>query len=99
MWVRTRRTRSFGVFLRGPVKRFNAFTRLFMRQSKKQPKCRGRHRFGTPLIAVLPLTAFASAWCRAQDVSAPVILQDFENTYGTIENRMADVFAAGYGTV
>ena len=36
---------------------------------------------------------------RADDTSAPVILQDFENTYGTIELRMPDIFAAGYGAV
>jgi hypothetical protein len=35
----------------------------------------------------------------AQDVSPPVILQDFESSYRTIENRAADIFAAGYGTV
>jgi hypothetical protein len=36
---------------------------------------------------------------RAQDVSAPAILEDFENQYSTIENRMPDIFAAGYGSV
>ena len=35
----------------------------------------------------------------ATDVSSPVILQDFENQYSTIENRMADVFNAGYGSI
>ncbi len=37
---------------------------------------------------------------RAQyDVSAPVIFQDFENTWSTIQNRMPDIFAAGYGSI
>ncbi len=36
---------------------------------------------------------------RATDYSAPAILQDFENTYKTIENRAADIFMAGYGSV
>lgn len=36
---------------------------------------------------------------RAEDVSAPVIFQDFENSHQTIENRMPDVFASGYGAV
>jgi glycosidase len=33
------------------------------------------------------------------DVSAPAFLQLFEATYRTIENRSADVFAAGYGSL
>src|SRR4051812_48362118 len=35
----------------------------------------------------------------AQNVSPPVILQYFESKYNTIEYRMPDVFAAGYGQV
>jgi len=35
----------------------------------------------------------------AGDRSAPAILQYFESTYGTIENRAADVFRAGYGAI
>jgi hypothetical protein len=39
-------------------------------------------------------------YARAQfDTSAPAILQDFENQYSTVENRMPDIFAAGYGAV
>jgi len=34
---------------------------------------------------------------RAQDSSAPAILQLFETRWDTIENRMPDIFAAGYG--
>jgi alpha-amylase len=41
----------------------------------------------------------AARCARAQDVSAPAILQDFENSYKTIEGRTADIFMAGYGTV
>ncbi|HEY7087847.1 MAG TPA: dockerin type I domain-containing protein [Tepidisphaeraceae bacterium] len=41
------------------------------------------------------LAATSSSW--ATDVSAPVILQCFEGSYGSIENRMPDIFAAGYG--
>jgi alpha-amylase len=33
------------------------------------------------------------------DVSPPPILQWFESAYQTIENRMAEVFLAGYGFV
>jgi hypothetical protein len=36
---------------------------------------------------------------RAVDVSQPVVLQYFESTYGTLEYRMPDIFAAGYGQV
>src|SRR5437762_1491375 len=36
---------------------------------------------------------------RADDVSAPAILQYFESTYGTIETRMPDAFATGYGSL
>src|SRR5574340_1498886 len=44
---------------------------------------------------------FVSACCvlRAEDVSAPVILQYFESTYGVIEQRAPDVFKAGYGAI
>src|SRR5215212_3093900 len=33
------------------------------------------------------------------DYSPPAILQWFESTYDNIENRLPDVFAAGYGSV
>ena len=36
---------------------------------------------------------------RATDYSAPAILQDFENSYKTIQNRAADIFVAGYDSV
>lgn len=35
----------------------------------------------------------------AQDVSQPVILQYFEGSYGTIEQRLPDIFNAGYGMI
>src|SRR2546423_12520798 len=35
----------------------------------------------------------------ASDVSAPVTLQWFESTWSTIEKRMPDVMAAGYGGI
>ena len=35
----------------------------------------------------------------AQDYSAPAILQNFENSYRTIQSRTADIFMAGYGAV
>lgn len=41
--------------------------------------------------------AHASAW--AIDISPPPILQWFESSYSTVENRIPDVFMAGYGFV
>ena len=40
-----------------------------------------------------------SASARAYDVSAPVILQDFESSYTSIDNKMPDIFESGYGGV
>jgi hypothetical protein len=56
-----------------------------------------------PLCYLLPFALAVAVSCgvapnsRAEDVSDPVILQMFEAKWTTIENRMADVFAAGYG--
>jgi alpha-amylase len=36
---------------------------------------------------------------RAEDQSSPPILQWFESSYETIENRVPDIFLAGYGFV
>ncbi len=41
------------------------------------------------------LSGVASAY----DVSAPVILQDFESSYTSIANKMPDIFESGYGGV
>ena len=52
------------------------------------------------LIAGLAIAVlFRPIAALGQDVSAPAILQFFEGTYKTIENRAADIFNAGYGTV
>ena len=44
-------------------------------------------------------TLLASSFAKGQEVSAPVILQDFESTWQTITSRTPDIFAAGYGGV
>lgn len=50
--------------------------------------------------AVLPMALGLLAMpASAEDVSAPVILQYFEGSYRTIENRTPDIFSAGYGAV
>jgi glycosidase len=51
------------------------------------------------LGAIAPVLAAVSPADAAVDTSSPVILQWFESSYKTIENRMADVFVAGYGAV
>lgn len=47
----------------------------------------------------LAFWAFAQAPALAADVSAPVILQWFEASYGTMERRTGDAFLAGYGAL
>ena len=63
----------------------------------------GRRFFGAlSRLSALPLALFIlSATARAQsyNVSAPVILQDFDSTYLSIENKMPDIFQSGYGAV
>ena len=49
--------------------------------------------------AVFGIYFGAGRTAAAQQVSSPVILQDFESTWQTITNRMPDIFAAGYGGV
>jgi alpha-amylase len=51
-------------------------------------------------LAVAAVSIFANA-ARAQSyaVSDPVILQDFDSTYLSIENKMPDIFDSGYGAV
>src|SRR5690349_18528098 len=44
-------------------------------------------------VASVPLTTLA------EDISPPAILQYFETPYSGVENRMADLFAAGYGSL
>src|SRR4051794_11241271 len=93
-----------GFFLTDVVNRFNLFNCCVMQQSQKQLKQRNRSDRRRRLllaaaVAALPVFVIGSADAQAVDNSSPAILQDFENTYGTIENRMADVFAAGYGGI
>lgn len=49
--------------------------------------------FAITLFALMQLAA-----ARAEDVSQPAILQWFESSYTTMENRTPDMFIAGYGT-
>jgi hypothetical protein len=50
-------------------------------------------------LALAALAALPAVAARAYDISAPAILQDFENTDATITNRMPDIFSAGYGAI
>ena len=47
------------------------------------------------LFAALPFPAHAENY----NVSQPVILQDFNSSYLSIENKMPDIFQSGYGSV
>jgi hypothetical protein len=52
-------------------------------------------------LAVLSgaIVATTATFATAQDTSAPVILQWFESSWRTIDNRTADFHAAGYGAL
>jgi hypothetical protein len=66
----------------------------------RHPRQRRILRIALAVAAVAAgLRAPLPSAARAEDVSAPVILQDFENSYATIEKRMADIFRAGYGGI
>src|SRR5690242_2712841 len=56
-------------------------------------------RLRRTLAAALVCAAAFAIPVRAADSSPPVILQWFESTYSTIENRTPDLFMAGYGAV
>ena len=55
-------------------------------------------RFAVALsLLVLLLVVLSGAPASAEDASAPAFLEMFEAKWNTIENRMADIFATGYG--
>jgi alpha-amylase len=65
---------------------------------RSTPVVRAAARVAIRIAALVAATGLAgNQRAFAEDVSAPAIFQDFENSYGTIENRMADIFNAGYG--
>jgi hypothetical protein len=57
------------------------------------------HRFAALTLATAATVSALVGTARAEDVSAPAILQWFEGTYASQERRAADVFNAGYGSV
>lgn len=63
--------------------------RLRLRAARRQLQ-------GTPAFAALELLEARQLMA---DTSFPVILQWFEGSYDTIEERAADIFAAGYGSI
>ncbi len=72
-----------------------------MELKKKRERYR-RDRVGLGRIARPACWAAACLWAaaaRGYDVSAPVILQDFESSYSSIANKMPDIFQSGYGGV
>ncbi len=60
------------------------------------------------MVSIAFMRNQSAVWClatgvlavsaSAQDVSAPAILQWFDSSYGTQEERLADFFMAGYGS-
>ncbi|MDB5330887.1 MAG: hypothetical protein JWP03_2038 [Phycisphaerales bacterium] len=64
---------------------------------RSKPLARAAARLAIRMAALAGIGLAGGTRALAEDVSAPAIFQDFENSYGTIENRMADVFNAGYG--
>ncbi|MGI9177566.1 MAG: autotransporter-associated beta strand repeat-containing protein [Pirellulales bacterium] len=58
----------------------------------------GSSRWMVRLIGALAMLVAASLEGWAVDTSAPAILQWFDSSYGTQEKRVADFFAAGYGS-
>ncbi len=63
------------------------------------PHCQFIHRskyLAEPLIVVAVMLCGAHQ-VRSQDVSAPAFLQVFEAKWDVVEDRMADIFVAGYG--
>ena len=64
---------------------------------------RRTYRFGRKAVVIAAAAAVAQLLgalpARATDVSAPVIIQDFESTWQSVTNKMPDIFAAGYGGV
>ena len=59
----------------------------------------GRHAWRVAAAALAPMLLDAPVGSAPVDVSPPAILQWFESTYRTIEDRTADIFLAGYGFV
>lgn len=51
------------------------------------------------LLRAAALATLLARFARADDVSAPVVLQYFESKYTTIESRMPDIFKSGYGAI
>src|SRR5947207_9631946 len=56
-----------------------------------------RRRFRALALPAIAAAVSISLRARAEDVSAPPILQMFESSWKNIENRTPDIFAAGYG--
>jgi alpha-amylase len=70
-----------------------------MFRSCQKTICRSRRAALALAAGSVTLLLAGAPIARAQDVSAPATLEDFENQYSTIDNRMPDIFAAGYGAV
>jgi alpha-amylase len=72
------------------------FDTVLIHRLKKRSKGLANRRMLTAVALALPMVGSVA---HAYDVSPPAILQDFEDTYQTMQNRMPDFFAAGYGAI
>lgn len=71
-----------------------------MRDDSKQLRGgKKTHHVKWLLGAAAAMALWAAPALAQYAVSPPVILQDFENSYQTIENRAPDFFNAGYGAI
>src|SRR5271170_1168509 len=52
-----------------------------------------------PVVASVMAVSSMPARGQSYNVSQPVILQDFDSSYLSIENKMPDIFQSGYGAV
>ena len=58
-----------------------------------------KHLCYTTATLITAFLGLHTQTANAVDSSAPVILQWFDSSYNTIENRAADIFSAGYGNI
>ncbi len=55
------------------------------------------YQWTSAALAAVLISVVGFRYARAEDVSQPAILQMFEAKWDTIEDRMTDIFQAGYG--
>src|SRR5687768_1515033 len=72
---------------------------ILPQRARQRSKAHGWPSVGVRTVACVVVGYAGATSAHAEDVSPPAILQWFESSYNTIENRTADAFMAGYGAV